>query len=164
MYRCLFVLLLIAYGTLGAGCTEDHRAASSVDPWYTPEHPSGSDLSETLGWKRLDERTYWEVEPSRELEAEDMLKTVSCRALSSQEADRLLGKPLRAAHAGEPYLVRGVVFNRGTGRFTLRSKDDELFVRHGSLGHDPVPMMRQCLVVLLGQMPKQVFVTCHMVE
>lgn len=148
-----------------AGCV-DPRAASSVDPWYTPVHPGGSELSDALGakWTLLDEGALGEVAPSREAEAEGMLKDVPCLEISKDEAARFLGKMPGVPAGRTPHLVRAVYLNRGTGTFRVYLKDDELLVEHGSLGHHAVSMKRQCLVVFLAQTPKRVFVSCHMAE
>jgi len=62
------------------------------------------------------------------------------------------------------YLVRGVVLNRGTGRFTVSFDGGNLYVIHGSLGRHAVPMQRQPVVVALPAEPKNVFVLCNMAE
>jgi hypothetical protein len=64
----------------------------------------------------------------------------------------------------KPYLTRGVYLNRGTGGFSVYILEDQLLVRHGSLGHSGVPMKRQALVVQLKRKPAEVFATCSMAE
>lgn len=162
----LAVLSFVGCGDDPRAVSDDRRAASTVDSWFTPQPSMGDVLNgpSRTKWKELDTALFKEVELSREAEAEETLNDVSCRALSREEVTRFLGKPFQISGGRKPYLVRGLYLNRGTGAFTLYSKDDELVVEHGSLGRHAVPMKRQCLVVFLERPATRVFVTVHMDE
>jgi hypothetical protein len=106
----------------------------------------------------------FEVVAAHELEAEGLLQTVSSREISNEEAIRLLGSTVDVPPGTKPHLIRAVYLNKGTGAFVIYSRGDDLFVKHGSLGHHAVPMKRQCLVVFLDRSPKRLYVSCSMAE
>jgi hypothetical protein len=64
----------------------------------------------------------------------------------------------------QPYLVRGLCLIEGTGRFTAYFHDSILWVSHGCLGRQAVPMRRRPVIIFLEDRPTKVYVDVHMVE
>jgi hypothetical protein len=93
-----------------------------------------------------------------------MLKDQSIVPLSLKQAGDFVNHPLKKIAGKSTFLVRAVYLNAGTGAFSLYLQSNKLFVTHGSLGRNAVPMKRQALVVFLPKQPDEVFVDCMMAE
>ena len=77
----------------------------------------------------------------------------------------LFGKyKLGRYHNFQPYLVRAVAKNKGTGGFYASICKGDLYVDHNSLGHSVPPSIHVPLVVFLSQPPSKVFVGWTMAE
>lgn len=154
----LFFVCFLSIIPLLAGCRDD-RAASSVDSWYNPPPPKTYPLT---GWKVLDFKQLHQVAADQQAAAEKLLETTAALEITPQQAADLTGQPLPAIPGIKPYLTRGVYLNRGG--FSVYWRNDQLLISHASMGHNPVPMKRQALVLQLAQPPAEVFVTCSMAE
>ena len=86
-------------------------------------------------------------------DADVLLQEGSSVALTDQQASDLVGEPLPDVSGTQPYLVRALLLNRGTGNFTVYILEDQVSVKHGSLGGHAVPMRRQPLILQLGRCP-----------
>jgi uncharacterized protein YceK len=128
------------------------------DSWYRPalqDPPAAHAFA-------IDPSRIHEVTPTREKEAENFLSETSARELTPEEAQHYTGRPFTAIAGTRPYLVRGVLLN--TGVLSVYAKDRTLWVEHGCMGHHPVPMKRQALVVQLAEVPANVYCSCSMVD
>jgi len=105
-----------------------------------------------------------EVIESKQSDAERLLQDVAIVELTDQQAAEFIGQALPEAPGTKPYLVRGVYLNRETGGFSVYILEDQLLIRHSSLGSSPSPMKRQALVLQLERRPAEVFVTCSMAQ
>jgi len=160
------LLTVIAWG---AGCEPSNEQSKEsvrpLDAWYTDEHPSGSDISEFATprkWTQLEREHFGQVRGEHLAEAEKLLQDAPAVELTLEQATRFLEKLPKAPAGTKPYLVRGLVLYRGTGNFTLYTSGTQLYVHHGSLGHELPPQMRQPLIAFLGFAPSKVFVACSL--
>ena len=154
----LTIALFISFaGCGGHGSTDNGRAWSTVDSWYSPAPWMES---------RADAHpvSCVEVKPSASPEAERVLSDNACVAITAADANRFLQHPLTVAPPLSLYLVRGVYLNRGTGAFSVTSNGVDLFVFHGSLGRSAVPMQRQPLIVALPSEPSKIYVSASMAQ
>lgn len=143
-----------------AGCGRQ-QASIAKDAWYTGLPPGEPPYYD---WSKLDSARVHEVVESRQPDAEELLRDVAVQELTTQQAEAFIGGALPDLAGTKPYLTRGLVLNRGLGRFTVYVLEDQLLVHHSSLGSSPVPMTRQALVLQLEQSPKTVSVYCKMAE
>ncbi|GIK40006.1 MAG: hypothetical protein BroJett011_38390 [Chloroflexota bacterium] len=153
----LFCACLLFIGLLAA-CRDD-RAATTIDSWY---NPPPAKIYPLTGWQVLDFKQLHEVAVAQQAAAEKLLETTAALEITAQQAADLLGQPLPAVPGTKPYLTRAVYLN--PGGFSVYSRDEQLLISHASMGHSPVPMKRQTLVLQLAQPPVEVFVTCSMAE
>jgi hypothetical protein len=150
------IVFSLALAAALLGCA-DHRAFSKTDAWFKPpDQWSAARDAASVQWV--------EVKPSASAEAERRLSSTAAERVSSDEASTYAGKPLKIGEHEEPYLVRGLNLNRGTGGFTVRFDGRDLYVHHGSLGRHAVPMSRQPLLVALPRPPEHVYVSVSMAE
>jgi hypothetical protein len=145
-----------------AGC-EDHSAWTIPDVWYTSQQTKISGASWPDKSYKLSDDLYCEVVDVYENEAEKLLEKVSSVEISMEQFSRYVATKPPIPAGRKPFLVRGVYLNV-SGSFFIFFKDDMLFVNHGCMGRHAVPMKRQCLVVLLEKAPRQVYISCDMVE
>ena len=155
--KVLFACILLS-GIL-IGC-RDQRSWTTEDSWYRPP-PSGTSFWK---WAKLDRARIHEVIESKQSAAESLLQNVAIVELTDQQAAELIGQALPEAPGTKPYLARGVYLNRETGGFSVYILEDQLLIRHSSLGSSPLPMKRQALVLQLEHSPAEVFVTCTMAQ
>ncbi len=151
-FTCFLLISLLL------GC-RDERAWTSADSWY---NPPPSEIYPLTGWQPLDYTQIHQVTAAQQPAAEALLEEAAVVELTPQQAAEMIGQPLADHPNTKPYLARGVYLNRGG--FSIHFKDQQLLVSHDSLGHGPVPMKRQALVLQLNQLPQEVFVTCSMAE
>jgi hypothetical protein len=147
----IVALLVVA----GCGETEDRRAFTAADGWYSP--PSGSSA-----FTPLDKDRFSPVADALQPEAQTALADVSAKRVTAHEAARLVGRPLPPG--GEYVLLRAVVLSEGTGGFDVGVSEQAVHVYHGCLGRGPAPMGRKALVAVLPAVPETVFVSCGMAE
>jgi hypothetical protein len=143
-----------------AGCGRDQRAWTGEDEWYNPL-PADTHRSE---WDYVPRDRFHEVTEVELAGAVGLLQQVSSLALTAQQASDLIGTALPAVPGTQPYLVRGLLLNRGTGSFAVYLMEDQVAVKHGSLGKRAMPMTRQPLVLQLQQAPGEVYVSVSMAE
>jgi hypothetical protein len=153
----LFCACFLFIGVL-AGCQDGH-ASTTVDSWYHPPPPKIHPLSD---WQVLDFRRLHQVEAVHQPAAEKLLETAAALEITPQQAADLTGQPLPDIPGTKPYLTRAVYLN--PGGFSVYWRDEQLLISHASMGHSPVPMKRQALILQLTQPPLEVFVTCSMAE
>lgn len=139
---------------------DSHQEWSTQDSWYKMS-TSGIDWSHE---ERIVDVKFQEVTGATEPKAESLLKQKPIVRLSVAQAKTFTGGQFKPTKGKQPYLVRAVYLNKGTGAFSVFLNGKKLIVSHGSLGHSAVPMKRQALVVNLSAQPSQVFVTCEMAE
>ncbi|GAB4396119.1 MAG: hypothetical protein Fur0044_54980 [Anaerolineae bacterium] len=156
MFTKLFFSCFLLIGLLGC---RDERAWTSADSWY---NPPPSEIYPLSGWQTLDYTQVYQVTAAQQPAAEALLENAAILELTPQQAAELIGRPLGDHPTAKPYLARGVYLNQGG--FSVYVKDRQILVSHSSLGHGPVPMKRQALVLQLNQFPQEVFVTCSMAE
>lgn len=155
--RCLVVLAAL----VPAAC--DQPGASRYDSWYTKGHPSGPELTRLgTSWKPLGEKLVYEVRAEARAEAVAMLDSEPLREIGVEKAAELIGFDPPSGERKRICLVRGVVLDRRTGRFTVYVQGRELFVHHECRGSKAMPMERQPLVVVLEDRPEAVWVGCDM--
>jgi hypothetical protein len=157
MIAILFCVCFLFMGLLVA-CRDD-RAATSVDSWY---NPPPAKIYPLTGWQVLDFKRLHQVAAAQQTAAEKLLETAAALEITAQQAADLLGQPLPDIPGTKPYLTRAVYLN--PGGFSVYARGEQLLISHASLGHSPVPMKRQALVLQLAQPPVEVFVTCSMAE
>ena len=151
----LFVFSFVLAASL-LGCA-DHRAFTKTDVWVRPpDHWSAGRDATSVQWV--------EVKPAASVEAERRLSSVEAERVSPEEASKYAATPLNLGGDEEPYLVRALYLNRGTGRFKVAFDGRDLYVHHRSLGHHAVPMSRQPLLVALPRPPEHVYVSVSMAE
>jgi len=150
--------LLLGIALLQLGCAPE-RGWKTPDPWFNAP-AAEPNWSEPIDGTRIDT-----VLDSKEPDAEEMLAERPFVEISPEQAQKLIGLPLRPHGAARPYLVRGVYLNRGTGVFQIyKQPRGGLMVSHESIGSHTTTMKRQALVVELDEVPRQVFVVCRMTE
>jgi hypothetical protein len=96
--------------------------------------------------------------------AESMLLEAPAVRLPPEQAMSFASLSEDSVNGGMPYLIRGVVLNEGTGRFSIYFDATSVLVSHDSLGGQAVPMRRRAVVAVLPDAPTEVFVTCGMAE
>ncbi|MCL4297934.1 MAG: hypothetical protein KJ077_19480 [Anaerolineae bacterium] len=153
----LFCACLLFIGLLAA-CRDD-RAATTTDSWY---NPPPAKIYPLTGWQALDFKRLHQVVAAQQPTAEKLLENTAALEITAQQAADLLGQPLPAVPGTKPYLTRAVYLN--PGGFSVYSRNEQLLISHASMGHSPVPMKRQALILQLAQPPVEIFVTCSMAE
>ncbi len=134
---------------------EFDEEAKEREPWFN--FPPDSWMES----KELDEKYVLNV--TAEAEAVKRLEAAPLVELAAADVQHFTGKP--AAFPGKkPFLVRGLVYFKDTGTFTVFEKDQSIYVRHDSTGATTPPEKRSAVVVFLGQKPKDVFVDCQVAE
>jgi hypothetical protein len=95
-----------------------------------------------------------------------MAKLVDTPAVSISrcEANRLSATPLEAAEGRSPFLMRGLMFSRQTGRFEVSEQDRTVWVAHGSLGGTGIPLRRWPVIAMLVAAPERVYVSASLAE
>ena len=133
-----------------------YAQGSRMDSWYTPstQSPVGSTSSLRL------HTDFEPVQPDKLASVEALLKSDPLVEIEAVTAESLTGKKMAIAGEQRRYLVRSLHF-AAHGEYTVERDQSSLRVHHRSLGFD-APILRQGLVVLLTERPKQVFVSCSM--
>ena len=162
---------LVAFAMV-TGCTDqgswptpdswlDHRAASSIDPWF---HPGLSDQKRPA--TQLDATRWHPVVEEKEHDAELLLANASSVELSERDAAAFMGTTLASIPDTKPYLVRGVYLNwsHEHAYIVTQTADNDIGVFHGSRGHHAVPMKKRALIVQLEHPPRNVYLSCGMIE
>ena len=110
----------------------------------------------------LDKERFAPVVDALQTEAQVALAESPAKRVPADEAARLVGRPLPTS--GEYVLLRAVVLNERTGGFEVSVGGKAVFVNHGCIGRDPLPMARRALVAVLPEVPDTVYVSCCMAE
>lgn len=133
---------------------------SLTNTWYRPY--LGTKL---LGQKNLVPAGFVQIIDDRLQEvAQGFLKEKAWHELTAAEAKTFGGIAQRMSSERRLILLRGVVLNEATGAFEVYEQNEHVLVLHISLGKKPLPMRRKAIVALLQNKPKEVFVSCSMVE
>lgn len=144
----------------GCGGQASSSAWTTKDSWH---HPTTTDPYIGKASELPDKEVY-KVITMMWPKAEALLKKKPIVRLSTVQAKAFVGRRFKEVPKKMPFLVRAIYLNEGTGNFTVHQQGKRLWVIHGSLGHQAVPMKRQALVVFLKARPTQVFVDCSMAE
>jgi hypothetical protein len=125
--------------------------AKKREPWFNFTPDSWASVDE------LDEKYVLKV--IAETEAVQRLEKAPYVELSPGDVERFTGHA--AAFAGmKPFLVRGLLYHRATGAFSVFEKDQSILVRHDSIGDETIKETRSAVVVFLSAAPKTVYVDC----
>lgn len=129
--------------------------AKKREPWFnfTPESWVTS--------RELDPKFI--VNVTQEAEAVSKLEATPFVELSVAEAQHFTGKNLTFPGT-KPYLLRGLMYFKDTGSFSVFEKDESVYVRHDSLGSSTPKETRSAVVVYLSFRPKTVYVDCQVAE
>jgi hypothetical protein len=129
-------------------------AAGQADPWLrAPTANIGNaKIIEAVPRERV-----FEVPVSLLESAMQQLKDLPIVALQSYDLDSFSRWHFTCPAGSNPYLVRAVYENGGTGGYFLQRVDSSLWVTHSSLGAAN-GQHRSALLVCLGFHPSQVFV------
>jgi hypothetical protein len=154
--RWCLIAALLAGGLIGCGCAAGQRVSpAEQEPWYRAP-PTDGDLYWT--WPALEAARLHEVVEAQQQDAQALLHASPLLKLTEDRAVALIGRPLPDAPGTQPYLVRGLCGNPGTGRFEAFQRGDQLVVLHGSLGSGRGALQRRALVLQLEQTPSEVYV------
>lgn len=129
--------------------------AKEREPWFnfTPE----SWMTST----EVDPKFVFNV--TQDDEAVKKLEAQPFYELTAAEAQHFTGKA--ASFPGtKPYLLRGLMYYKETGSFSVFEKDGSVFVRHDSLGGSTPKETRAAVVAFLPFKPKVVYVDCQVAE
>ncbi len=142
--------LALAACVLSVGaCTS--MSGANDDPWV---HAARGNLSEAGPSESIPDERFDEVSASKLGTAEYWLEDKQFLALDDA---RWFGQRNFACPGGtQPYLIRAVYRNGGTGSFSIIRHGTTLLVRHYSLGRAN-PMQRTGLVVCLDFKPTEIF-------
>ena len=161
--KICFIMCVTLFAVLLPGCEVNSQEDDyPEDSWYHIAMPS----VEPWDWNKVNASEIYEVNGAAKSKAEHLLRQKSIIQLSPLQVDALLSQNLTSANLSgkTPYLVRALYFDKETGGFEVYFKGKTIWIEHGSLGHAPVPMKRQPLILLLKVRPDKVFVTCSMAE
>ena len=111
--------------------------------------------------KELDQQFVFPV--LHEDEAVGKLNHTAIIELSPAEAGHFTGKPQRFA-GRRPYLSRALVYFKATGNFAVFEQDQEIFIRHDSVGPSSPGEKHSAVVVYLEFKPKEVYIDCQLTE
>ncbi|MDP4221133.1 MAG: hypothetical protein Q8916_09200 [Bacteroidota bacterium] len=137
---------------------DERGAYTTKDSWYSPAPPSSGQNHQPIG-----NNHFHALDSLHTLKALSMLESKTIIPLSRKEAADL-GVVINPKTSLNPYLVRALYLNKGTGAYFLSTSVDTLFVSHGSLGKHAVPMTRDCLIVELPKEPHVLYVDVMMAE
>ncbi|MHC4196028.1 MAG: hypothetical protein ACYSYU_07310 [Planctomycetota bacterium] len=152
------ILILVFIFCVFSCSVNNRRAWTTMDSWY--KAPQEENLTPWT-WNIIE---HFEVEPEMKNKAQMLLLSEPIVGISQQQAFDFIGKTIVKPNGTEFYLVRGVALNEGTGSFSVYYHENRLWVYHGSLGKEPVPMKCKALVTYLSNKPSDIFVTCGMDE
>lgn len=158
-----FSLLCIAIaGTALPGCVNhnDRRAWTGEDGWYRPVDSSFAGTE----WQPIPDEQVWEVRDSLQARMQERLAEHPVVPLSRQEAAAAVEGYKAGGDSLQPYLVRALYLNYGTGGFSLYRSGTSLAAVHSSLGKSAVPMKRRALVILLPVPPQELYIEVFMDE
>jgi hypothetical protein len=146
------------------GATGPESPTDEFDTWYSPSPSSVSQTGDAEPLLALDGIRV--VDSMHEPDAEGMLLLRSWAPITDVTA-RIWGIPEVAPTASKRYAVRALVISgRGAGGTWSVSQSDagDVFVHWACMGHGPIRMQRQPILLTLPREPRSVFVTVTMVE
>jgi len=111
--------------------------------------------------KELDQKFVLSV--LHEEEAVGKLSQTALTELSPAEAAHFTGKQQNFA-GRRPYLTRALVYFKATGNFAVFEKDQEILIRHDSVGENNPGEKHSAVVVYLDFKPKKVYIDCQLTE
>ena len=127
-----------------------------MDSWYSPAPRASEPPSTTLVWHT----DFEEAERNQIIEVERALANFPIVEITGSIASRLAAREIATPANKRLFLVRSVRFE-AHGEYTVVSDRQSIRIHHRSLGFD-APIVRQGLVVLLEQKPKEVYCSCSM--
>ena len=131
--------------------------AFAADEWLNPP-PAELVLKFFLDGKPLPKRDIYEVPLTRfDVALHHHLVKAPIVRLDCKEAEYFLHGHYECPQGKDPYLVRAVYTNPGTGAFGVIPYASDLLITHGSLGAPGEPG-RVALIVNLASQPARVFI------
>lgn len=124
-------------------------------PFLNPDSLLKSEISNSLAI--AEEKEKEARDPFFIYHKEMFLNEAESERKKARRANEILGKT-------EPYLIRAIALNEGTGSFSAYWVDGSLLVFHGSLGRSEVPMKKHPLIVFLEKEPEKVYIDVSMAE
>jgi hypothetical protein len=115
-------------------------------------------------WNEVDPTNVWRVSQAVLTQAVEQLANRPIVKLDEDDFLRYTGEKFRQGEQRQPYLVRGVFLKDSAGRFTVRHRDDVLWVRYGTLGRGKLHLVKMALVVILSREPTSVLVDGEIAE
>ena len=153
--RTVSKLLLTVSMIAGLSCSTAPRF--SPDPWYAPPPPPYP-----IECSPLPPDSFVEVSADTLLRFAGALEQTAAVPVAPQQLSAILPADFRPPTDRQPYLLRALFLNRGTGAFSVCSFSDGVLVSHVSLGAHPAPMQRSALVAFLSHAPTTVYVDVSM--
>ena len=144
------LLLLLSCSSLLFAQTETNAQEQPFDAWFSAPPREGGE------WSKVKPQRSYRVKPIFIDECTEELGAVKSKKLGWPEAQLIIGNAMEETEGYEPYLVRGLMINDGTGRFTISERGEDILVSHSALGKFS-GWKRQPLVVILPHPPKEVY-------
>jgi hypothetical protein len=141
-------LIVIVYCLLSCGAF-----AADVEPW---PHPPSAGMRSAMPHEKISEALFFEVPASRQDNAAYWHAKRSVIPVKKDVIQSFGQHNFQCATGMNPYLVRAVYENGGTGRYYVERFGTTLLVSHLSLGK-PSGVHRSALLVCLGFQPIEVF-------
>ena len=149
-FAIFLLLLLSSFSSLLFAQTEKGAQEDNTDSWFFA--PGREDEK----WNTVKPQRSYRVKPIFSDRYINRLETVKIEKLGWPEAQLIVGNSMDETEGYEPYLVRGLMINDGTGRFTILERGDNILVVHSGLGKFS-SWHRQPLVVILPRQPEEVY-------
>lgn len=130
--------------------TEMGNQENTPDPWFFAPSKKGEK------WNELKPQRSYRVKPAFISRYTENLKSVKFKKIGWPEAQLIVGNSMDETEGYEPYLVRGLMINDGTGGFEILQNRDEILVSHFGLG-EFTSWKKQPLVVILQHPPEEVY-------
>lgn len=144
-------MILAAALNLSACGSEAPERIAAEDPWFNA--PSNLDIE----IEAVAQSAYYPVAPERLEEAEQTLERIAISQISPGEASYFAGRPVAMPDVSRPYLIRGLY--RSEPSFFVRIIGNALWVGSHDDPRDSAPMRRQPLVLIMDEVPEQIYVT-----
>ena len=146
------LLLLVIIGLCSCGSeTAVVSKQTQNDDWYLD--PTSDDSKIEL----VSRATYAPVIAERIAEAETFLSEIGTSQISPGEVAYFVGRELDMPLVTRPFLIRGLA--RTANTHTIRIHGNALWVASDDEPSDTSPMRRQPLVLIMQEVPEQVYVT-----
>ena len=128
-------------------------SAAELEPWF---HPATSSIRSARSTEDIPRERFFEVTASTEAMAEFQLAEQAVVLLDRGVIRHYGQEKFQCPPSSQPYLVRAVYQNDGSGNFSIKMAGSALVVTYMSLG-TPSSMHRSALVACLRFQPTEVF-------